>query len=556
MIRKIISFCCLSLLAINCFAFDSLTDFTPINQVVNLNTSTHNNNVVIHWKLHPGFQIFKDKIQVSAKDESVTLGKMQFPESYISFDTPLGYQEVYDKDFDLTVPVLANKDKSFNVTVQYQSCKGSTYCYPPQTQNFTITMPHHAQSSIHNQNLILLILSFIGLGLLLTFTPCVLPMIPIIIAVVVDFDKKHSWHKRLRLCISYVLGIVATYTAIGFTISETGQSLQVLVQTPILIAATSILFVIFALALMDLFHIKMPHKLENKLHGLSHKQQSGTYVGVFIMGFISALVVSPCLTAPLAAILSYMALNGSVLQGTISLMSLAIGMGIPLILVGTLGPQFLPKSGSWMITFKKILGFIMLAFAIWLASRILSEEVIMLLSGIYVLTIACYLGLFQRMPKSFLVNALAIACFVYGIVLMVSGLAGGHSYTKPLSVFFSKEASALKISNRITTVSQLEVLLTKAKIEKKPIIIDYYASWCLDCKIMEKTIFSQKDVQQQLKNVMFIQADITENSEDSKLLMDKYKIPAPPSIVLIKNGNTQVKLGMLNKKQFLSLLHS
>lgn len=361
--------------------------------------------------------------------------------------------------------------------------------------------------------------AFLIFGLLLAFTPCVLPMIPILSSIIVRGYDKASKATSLLLSFAYVMGMSLAYALLGLVISLVGSGIQVFLQNTYVIIIFGFVFFLLAFSLFGLFEIKMPVFLSDKLVSKSHRFAGKGYISVGVMGFLSALIISPCVTPPLVGALTYIATTGNLLMGTVALFFLGLGMGLPLIAMGALGKKVLPKAAGWMDIIKFILGFLLLAVAIMLWQRVVSEDVAIMLWGVFFLIVGVVIFWSAKLRKKrvkYLLRAMSCLILIYGAVPIYAGLKG-----------HVKEASYVTV----TSVHTLNAVLAEAKKQHKPVFIDFYADWCLDCKSMEISVFQKKEIKEALKNFVWIKVDVTKNTDEALAIEKQYDVLGPPSFV-------------------------
>lgn len=464
--------------------------------------------VIAKWKIAPGYYLYRNRFHFMTNPYTNVV--VSYPTTNVKWDKATSRHEGYTGA--LTIP-LTLKSHAADVTlrISYQGCAEQGFCYPPMLQTISLKETRASlrtlakdQNEVNHllatQNDSLLMLLFVGLGLLLSFTPCVLPMIPILTSIIVGQRGSVSTSKAFFLSLFYVLGTAITYSAAGVLAAMMGGSLQVWLQTPIFIILGAFIFFMLALSLFGLFDIHMPKFIRNRIVILSNKQRGGAYAGVFLMGVLSALLISPCVTAPLVGVLLYIGTTGDVLLGASALFSIGIGMGIPLIVIGVSAGKWLPKRGLWMKVVEKCFGVLMLAMAIWLLSR----------------------------STLFSTNSL------------------------------NNENKAGVVSQFVVVHNQqqLNSVLLSASVQHKPVLLDFYADWCESCVTMEKNVFDKTRVRDQLKNFVLIRADLSDNSEEDQAMMTNYKVIAPPTVLLFNQSGEEDNdlriIGEVNDTEFIS----
>lgn len=571
------------LLLFICTGFMSVSGFAaslplPQDKAFALTTSIKNGNEIwLQWKIAPGYYLYRDRIHVNI-DPNIA-SPIHLPKGKLKRDALVGNYEIYAKQ--LTIPVfLQTKNQTVQLNVEYQGCSSAKFCYPPVHKSIMLNLAdasvvsnnavsnlnqssiqslltHHTEvaSILTHQNGLVTISIFVLLGLLLAFTPCVLPMIPILTGIIAG-QKTVSTKKAFFLSLAYVIGAATTYAFAGVAAAAMGNSLQIWLQKPAVIILISGLFVLLAASLFGLYELRLPNRLQNLVVKFSQRQQGGYYASVFTMGMLSSLIVSPCVTAPLAGVLIYIGESGNLLLGAGALFAMGIGMGIPLLLIGTSAGRWLPKTGVWMEIVKNIFGFLMIGMAIWLLSRTLPATIIMLLWGLFLCGIAVFVGFYlpkligqQRFNRS-----LGFIVGVSGILVMVGGVSPDM-----MNQWVEKHHAAPTFI-LVNNINELNKQLATARSMHQPVILDFYADWCESCVSMDEHVFQVKTVQNQLSNYVLIRADLTKNTADDEALLKHFNIIAPPTVLFFdaKGGelNSQRIIGEVDAQEFLSRLHN
>ncbi|MBN2871264.1 MAG: protein-disulfide reductase DsbD [Campylobacterales bacterium] len=421
---------------------------------------------------------------------------------------------------------------------------------------------------IEGGSLWFIILSFFGFGLLLALTPCVFPMIPIISSVIVAQGEGLGTRKAFWLSVVYVLSMAVAYTIAGVLAGLFGANLQAAFQTPWIITLFALIFVVLAMSMFDLFELQIPNALQSRITQLSGKK--GGIAGVAIMGFLSALIVGPCVAAPLAGALIYIGQTGDALLGGVALFALSIGMGIPLVAVGTSAGKFMPKPGAWMDTVKSIFGVMLIGVAIWMISRILDENISMMLWGALAVFVAINIGALEPLGEECIrcgranKKALGFIILLYGMSLLVGGMSGAKDPLHPLEPFLSSkggtaiETAQHKTFEKITSIEELEVILDESK--GKRVLVDFYADWCTACKEFDAKTFSDEAVKTQMDSFVLVKVDLTANDDAAKAISSKYGIFGPPAILFFDESGTRIKsadvVGFKEPQEFLTHLNT
>ena len=413
--------------------------------------------------------------------------------------------------------------------------------------------------TIGSGNIILILATFFGFGLLLAMTPCVFPMIPIISGLIISQGEGITIKKAFILSLVYVLAMAVAYTIAGVLAGLFGANLQAALQTPWVIYSFSFVFVALAFSMFGFYELKLPDSFVSKVSSASH---GSGYVGIAIMGFLSALIVGPCVAAPLAGALVYIGQTGDAVLGGMALFSMSIGMGVPLIVVGVSAGKFMPKPGAWMTMVSAIFGVMMLGVAIWMLEKIVDPSIIMALYGMLGLGFALYLGALDREGQIFK-RSVALLIFIYSVALLIGFLAGSSSMTKPLAFLKSQVVQGSVASEVkelefrvVTSIDELNVQLEKNKGKK--IMLDFAADWCTSCKELEEVTFANSDVKSKLSDFVLIRADVTQNSENNKALSQKYGVFGPPALIFFDKDlevkSSKTIIGFIEPAEFLTHL--
>lgn len=536
-------------------------DFLPVDQAFQLSSwvtkdeTSGEQQITLNWQIASDYYLYRHRFAVKKLPSNDTIN-INIPPGKAKNDPYFGDVEVYYQQAVLTVP-LDEASNQTNYSVSYQGCADAGLCYPPQTlylqhNNQTATLsktsPQAATPTIEqgsgaqNEFTRLLnsasLLSIIGLfflaGLALTFTPCVLPMIPIISSIVIGQTEKPSRLRAFSLSLTYVLAMAGTYALAGVLTGYFGASLnlQLQLQSPLIIAIIAALFIAFALAMFGLYELRLPNALQNKLQQASHNQRGGTYVGVALIGVISTLIVSPCVTAPLAGTLVFISGTGDPSLGGAALLALGLGMGLPLLLIGTFGAQLLPKRGAWMNQVKVLFGILLLGLAIWMLDRILPAIVTLALWLSLLMGYALYLGLFRFLRGQ--IKPLPTTGFLlslFSLLLVFNASQGHYNPFKPLQAF-----AAPQVELHFVTTDNLEQL--KKLLAEQPAgsiaMLDLYADWCVSCQILEQEVFTSPEVSEQLQQLTLIRADITKGTAEHQALLKHFALFGPPSLLFFE----------------------
>ena len=549
--------------------FDKKPAFLPVDDAFQFSAAKSDNqeNVIVNWSIAEGYYLYQEKISVKLnQEETSSFDVPTFSISPEDYNDPyFGLMKIFKKPvqaiFKASHPPLKAEDV---VEIAYQGCT-SGFCYPPEVKEIKVAdlpvaqiantektsekstalsaQPKAEQDRLAESlfNSKYAVFGFFLLGLGLAFTPCVLPMLPLLSAIVIGQNQRPNMWRAFALSFVYVQGMALTYTLLGLIVAAIGLPFQVALQHPYVMIGLSIIFVLLALSMFGVFTLQLPSSLQTKLSLLSQQQKAGAFGGVFLMGMIAGLVASPCTSAPLSGALLYVAQSGNLFTGAITLYLLALGMGVPLILITLFGNKILPKSGMWMETVKKLFGFVMLALPVFLISRILPEEWTPRLWAM--LGTAFFIWFAFQMPK----NGTG---WVFRILFLVAAMIS----VKPLQTWVWGETSTpsaveSKVVSRVEfkkVKSEAELQQVLAENNKSLVMLDLYADWCVACKEFEKETFSDPSVQKAFGDMLLLQVDMTKNSEENRALMTKYKVLGLPTILFFDRDGKEIEGSRVN----------
>jgi thiol:disulfide interchange protein DsbD len=542
---------------------------------------TAESRLVLHWDIAPGYYLYRDSVKVTPlADNQVNTGSITLPEGVVKKDILHGTFQAYVKSFEVSIPLLASHGR-LAVTVAYQGCSSAGFCYTPIKKSLLVdvsathpgeeliasdiasTANSYSDQSyvtqlLNGHHYFLMLLSFLFIGLLLAFTPCVLPMVPILSSIIVGHGRHLNSKKAFFLSLAYVLGMALAYAAAGMLIALLGSNVQLYMEKPWVIGIFSGLFIVLALSLFGFFELRLPNALQQRLASRSNSQQGGTYAGVFLMGVFSTLIVSPCVSAPLVGVLAYIAKSGDVILGGVALLALGLGMGLPLLLLGTSAGKLLPRAGAWMEAVKHFFGLMMLAVAIWMLSRILPGPAVLFLWALLAIVTAVYVRQIQRSKRLWkhLHEGLGIALLSYGFILMAGAIIGKtdpfYILEKPQRTFADSKPVFAVVKN----MEQLNQKLLQAKNNNQEVILDFYADWCVSCVIMDRSVFTRPEIKKALEKFMLLRADVTQNNDFDQAILQRFQVVAPPTIVFFDTQGTPLParqiVGEVDSKQFLA----
>ncbi len=549
------------------------SEFVPVDEAFKpVLIPIDGNTVEVSFQVLDGYYLYKDKISVNALSENVQLGKLDLPEGKIKFDEFFGESEVYFEDVFATLPLARATPESMELEleVNFQGCAEGGLCYPPTTRVVSATLPEATTVTdlaalpdrdapvseqaklaqvITGSSLWVTVGVFFLAGLGLAFTPCVLPMIPILSGIIAGEGDNVSPSRGFFLAFTYVMGMALVYTAAGVAAAAAGLQLQATFNQPWVLVLFSGLFVVLAIGMFGAFDLQMPSSIQSKLSTISGNQKSGTAIGAFVMGALSALVVTACVAPALIAALTVMAQSGDMLRGGTALFAMSLGMGAPLLAVGAAQGQLLPKAGPWMVAVKGAFGFMFLGLAVWMLSRILPGGVTLALWAVLIFMSGVFMGgLTSLGPDSSIAQKLGkgfgLLAILYGLLLFLGSLSGGTNPLKPLAaVSFGggvmvAEERHLEFQ-RIKTVADLDREIAAAAAAGKTAMLDFYADWCVSCIEMEEYTFTDAAVQAALADTVVLQADVTANDEQDQELLQRFGVFGPPTIIFFGTDGEQ-----------------
>ena len=547
--------------------FEQKADFLPAEQAFVFSTEPlPSGETRLQWKITDKYYLYKKRLKFEGLDAAHT---PPLPEGLAHSDEFFGATEVYRDRLELLIPANARGQ----IKVSWQGCADAGLCYPPQSQQVDLggaqsaTAPEQAQdqslaATLQQGSLVWSLLLFFGLGLLLAFTPCSLPMLPILAGLVVGSGASPG--RGFAVAGSYVVSMALVYAGLGVLAALLGANLQALLQQPWLLGSFAALFVVLALPMFGFFELQLPTALRDRLETAGRGRKGGSLIGAGILGALSGLLVGPCMTAPLAGALLYIAQSGNAVEGGLVLFTMGVGIGMPLLLLVTVGSRFLPKPGAWMNLMKGLFGFLFLGTALLLVRPVLDESLWVGLWGVLLLIFAS--SLWQQgqqfLRAKTLFSPLSLIAGIWG-ALMVIGAAGGSTDTwQPLAVYTAKtvvDSSANTGHDAFITVKDIPTLereLASAKAQGQWVMLDYYADWCVSCKVMEKKVFGQAQVMNALQGVRLLRLDVTADTVASRDLLSRYQVPGPPSFIWIgPNGverRAQRITGEVNAETFLN----
>lgn len=575
----------------NNFGFlKSEPELMPVDQAFAFDFKQEGNKVTLNWVIADGYYMYRDKLKFSVN--GAELGTIDLPKGKPHNDEYFGEQEVYYTYIDIPVG-LKQADDNGTLSVTFMGCAEGKLCYPPtkrdvslkavaandgqiattaasdatepvaaqtnanSTANAPITQQDSLSQMLSNDSLLWTLVIFFGLGIGLALTPCVFPMYPILSGIIVGQGQKLSTAKAFTLSMAYVQGMAITYSILGLVVASAGMKYQAALQHPAVLVVLAILFFVLSLSMFGLYDLKLPSRFQEKMNSISNNQKGGNLVGVFLMGVISGLVASPCTTAPLSGALVYVAQTGDLLQGFLALYVLSMGMGVPLLIIGTSGGKLLPRAGAWMNIIKTVFGFLLIAVSIVMLGRIWTgvvSDVLWSLWGI------CFTGYLMHQNKlstfnwkqtvrSVLLMLTLLASFSYGFQAVMGHFGFNHS-----PVGNTATAEAEHGFKRIKSIEDLDRELAAATAAGKPVMLDLYADWCVACKEFEAITFKDAEVLARMNKIVLLQADVTKSDAVDVALLEKYHVLGLPTLLMFnEQGEPREDLrvtGFMGPKEF------
>ncbi|TAN52729.1 MAG: protein-disulfide reductase DsbD [Methylococcaceae bacterium] len=562
-------------------------DLLPAEQAFQLFAEVKDaDTLALSWRIAEGYYLYREKFKFELMDSpGVRLGNFDPPHGQPMEDEAFGHVEVFHEQVAFNLPLL--RDQTGAVALQlkagFQGCAERGVCYPPMQQTVTLELPASSATpsrpaapvstitpslmpplpsgegrgegfattqpaseqdriaqTLKGGSWWLIILTFLGFGLLVAFTPCCFPMIPILSGIIVGHGHHLTTYRAFILSLVYVLSSALTYTLFGVLAGLFGANLQTLFQQPWVLVLFALLFVALALSMFGFYELQMPNALQTRLDHLSRRQKSGSITGVAVMGFLSTLIVGPCVAAPLAGALIYIGQTGDALLGGVALFSMGFGAGLPLLAIGTSAGKLLPRAGHWMHATKAVFGVGLLAVAVWLLERVLPSALSMTAWALLLIIPAVFMGALDHLAPDVsgwrrLWKGVGLAMLTYGILLLIGVAADSRDPLQPLRVLGAGSAQAQSIEQAaplfqtVRSSAELEQKLAAAHGQGRAVLLDFYADWCISCKEMERYTFADPRVRQALSNVVLLKADISANSDDDAALLKRFQLIGPPA---------------------------
>jgi thiol:disulfide interchange protein DsbD len=527
----------------------------------------------IRYRIAEGYYLYRDRFRFAAEPASVTLGSARFPEGEIHEDKFFGKQVTYRREVRILLPLAAAGADRVKLSVTSQGCADIGVCYVPQVQSAELRLaslggprssifqkdgplastpetPRGAASDdlhfvgvLESGRLWVVMAAFFAAGLLLTFTPCVLPMIPILSGIIVGEGRKVTRQRAALDSLAYVLGMAVTYTAIGIAAAFSGSLLSSALQNAWVLGAFAAIFVLLALSMFGFYELQLPSGWHSRLTETSNRLGGGHWGAIVLMGALSAAIVSPCVAAPLAGALLYIGQTRDTVLGGAALFSMAVGMGVPLVLVGVSEGVLLPKAGHWMRAVRRFFGVLLLGLAIWIITPVIATAVQMFLWAALLVGSGVFLRALEPLGKEAsawdrLGKAAGLLALLAGAAQAVGALSGARDPLQPLAGFFSDAPESSLPFETVKTAADLDARLKSAG---KPVMLDFYADWCVSCKEMERFTFGDPQVKARLGRMVLLRADVTANTRDDKALLKRFRLFGPPGIVFFDASGREIE---------------
>ncbi len=565
------------------------SQFLPVEQAFVMDFRQQENKLQVSFTIADGYYLYKDKFKFAGVDTAFS--HPQYPKGVMITDEYFGESEVYFHQVVLDIP-LSQLGSEAMLKVRFQGCAEAGLCYPVQTLDIPLIAPAATASAstadaaaalgitdnsaaddsitttytapvseqlqlldkLQSDSTVKALFLFFLLGLGLAFTPCVFPMYPILTSIIVGQGQQLSGKRAFSLSMAYVQGMAVSYSLLGLLVASLGLQFQTYFQHPVVLIAISILFVFLALAMFGVFNLSLPEKWQNKVNNLSNKQQGGSIKGAALMGLLSGLVASPCTTAPLTAALLYVAQSGDLALGALTLYILSMGMGLPLLILGSTGGKFLPKAGAWMDLVKASFGFLLLAVPVWLLSRFLPAYVVVIAATLVLLMLAVYLHrLSQQLSSGTTGQSIS---WMLALVIVLGTTGANLWYWLPGATVTTTQATQTQNTEfkLVKTLDELQQEVKKSAEAGKPVLVDLFAEWCVACKEFEHITFADGEVKNLMAQFTLIKIDVTHATEQDQQLLDHFQVLGLPTLLLFdKNGSelTQSRItGFMGPKDF------
>ena len=556
-------------------------DFLDPADAFRFSASEQPGEVLVHYKIADGYYMYRERFAFAARNGTVTIGEAQLPAGHVKFDQTFNKNvETYRGELIIRVPV-SHAGGPFDLAVTSQGCADAGICYPPMERVYHVTgvalqagvagaaqqsqvleapggaswyeratSADYAQALLQGGGFFAIVGLYFVAGVVLSLLPCSYPMIPILSAIIIGEGPRVTRGRGFALSLAYVVGMALVYTVLGIAAALVGQSLGAWLQNPWVLGAFAVLLTVFALTLIAGVDIVLPQRWQSGVSKASERRSGGKFAAVAVMGALSALVVGACMTAPLFAVLAFIAHTGNAVLGGVALFSMGIGLGVPLLVIGLGAGTLLPRAGAWMDSVKVFFGVILLAAALWIVWPALAPIPQMLLAALWLLIAAAALGLFSPHAGSgsiwrSLGRGLGAALAIWAATLLIDLAAGSTDALKPLAVLAGHASNPASVPAQRSDLSFAPVrssgqLDEAVKTAAQPAMLDFYADWCVSCKEMEKFTFSDPRVQAKLKQMNLLRADVTANNTDDQVLLKRFNLFGPPGIIFFDRGGKEV----------------
>jgi len=563
-------------------------EFLPPDQAFRLTHEVSPTGLALNFEIAPDYYLYRDRLKVEALTPDVQIGELVRPPSEPKDDPEFGRVEIYRDQVTIQVPVAAPSAARIRVT--YQGCADDGICYPPIKKEISLapqrapvsaaaaavtappvspgtTATDRLAADLAQRGLLGVVFWFFVAGLALAFTPCVFPMVPILSGIIVGQRQPITAPRSFLLAAIYVLAMAGTYALVGLAAGLFGRNLQAAFQHPAVLVGFSLMFVALALSMFGFFSLQVPTFIQRRVEASSRRQTGGSLVGVAVMGVLSALIVGPCVAPPLAAALLYLSHQGSPLVGGTALFALGLGMGAPLLVLGASAGRLLPRAGAWMETVKQAFGVVFLALAVWFLERLLPPSATLALWAALLIGAAIYLRAleplgdvatgWQRFWKG-----IGLVMLCYGVVLIVGAAAGADNPLRPLAPLAgaSAQAAPRTFFQPVKGVVQFEQAIAAARAAGKPMVVDFYADWCVECKRLERNTFADPAIQRHLADFVLLRADLTAADDLDTELLRRFELQGPPAVLFFDGQGTELHnyrlIGYLGPAEFGELLGS
>ncbi len=564
--------------------------FLPVEQAFKVRARMPDaKTVVVRFAPAGAYYLYRDKTTFAVDASAGTgIDSVQLPRGEMKKDPNFGDTEVFRQPFQAVVRLKNPATGPFTLAVGYQGCSEKGLCYPPEKKDFAlafaadgpVTAPAATAVSAESPqatladdsriagllgggNFVLIIASFLGFGLLLSLTPCMWPMIPILSGIIAGQGERMTRGRGLALSATYVLGMALAYAIAGVIAGITGTLLSSALQNPWVLGAFALVFVVLAFSMFGFYELQLPAALQSRLSATSNRLKGGTLTGVFLMGVLSAVIVGPCVAAPLAGALLYISQSRDMVLGGAALFAMAIGMGLPLLVIGASAGALLPKAGAWMQSVKNLFGVLLIAAAIWIVSPVIPAAAHMLLWAALLIVSAIYLRAIDALPAGAgglrkLWKGVGVIALLLGIALLVGALTGGRDILRPLSGLRPGGGTDVSLQTRFVRVGSLPELDAAVAGAGRPVMLDFYADWCVSCKEMERFTFSDQSVRERLEGMLLLQADVTANNENDKALLARFGLFGPPGIIFFDRRGVEIRdirvIGFQSAERFSKVL--